>query len=146
MLGLFAHSNFWLAERRSWLLAILPSFLWRFLWTRSPASANGYAKGQKYSSQAAHVLTLYYPKPGYGCVVGVPFLAAFVWLISSTGMYFHDTPDALIKVFSGILITLSGAIGFETLTNLVIPGSIWNTSSVLRGVLRNARRHNRALG
>ena len=57
-------------------------------------------------------------------VGGLPFLAAFVWLISSIRIYFQDIPNALIKIFAGILITLSGTIGFETLTNFVVPGSM----------------------
>ena len=131
MLGLFAHSNFWLAERRSWLLAII-TFVFLAL------SVDEVARIHEWVGERTEVLL-----PGgsrantplqetriWMFVVGVPFLAAFVWLISSIRMYFQDTPNAFIKVFAGMLITLSGAIGFETLANLVIPGSMYGILQV----------------
>ena len=131
MLGLFAHSNFWLAQRRSWLLPVLPLV---FL----ALSVDEVARIHEWIGERSEILLpggsrANTPLPETGIwmfVVGVPFLAAFVWLISSLRMYFQDTPNALIKVFAGMLITLSGAIGFETLTNLVVPGSMYGILQV----------------
>jgi hypothetical protein len=38
---------------------------------------------------------------------------------------------ALIKIFAGMLITLSGAIGFETLSNFVVPGSMYGILQIV---------------
>lgn len=131
MLGLFAHSNFWLAQRRSWLLAVLPLV---FL----ALSVDEVARIHEWIGERTEILLpggsrANTPVPETGIwmfVVGVPFLAAFFWLISSIRMYFRDTPNALIKVFAGMLITLSGALGFETLANLVVPGSMYGILQV----------------
>ncbi len=64
-------------------------------------------------------------------VIGVPFLVFFVVLISSIRIYFQRAPDALFKIFLGMLIVLGGAVGFETLTNFVARGSMYGVVQVL---------------
>jgi hypothetical protein len=63
-------------------------------------------------------------------VIGIPFLAAFVWLIFSIRIYFQHSPAAFTKLFVGMLITLGGALGFETLTNFVAPGSTYEILTI----------------
>jgi hypothetical protein len=125
-LGLFAHSNFWLAQRKSWLLPLLPLL---FL----ALSVDEVARIHEWLGEKTDVLlpggsrakTLL-PETGiWMFVIGIPFLAAFVWLIFSIKMYFQDAPNAFIKLFAGMLITLSGALGFETLTNFAAPASMY---------------------
>ena len=147
MLSLFAHSNFWLAQRRSWLLAVLPLV---FL----ALSVDEVARIQEWIGERTDILLpggsrANTPLPETGIwmfVVGVSFLAAFVRLISSIRMYFQDNPNELIKVFAGMLITERCYRVRDITQSRSSRVDVRNTPSLFRGALRNARRHNRALG
>jgi hypothetical protein len=125
-LGLFAHSNFRLAQIRSWLLPIV-SLLFLAL------SVDEVARIHEWLGEKTDILlpggsranTLLHQTGIWMFVIGIPFLATFVWLFFSIRMYFQYSPNALIKLFVGMLTTLSGALGFETLTNFVSPGSMY---------------------
>ena len=125
-LGLFAHSNFRISQKRSWLLPVL-ALLFLAL------SVDEIARIHEWLGQKTDILlpggsraNTSLPDTGiWMFVIGIPFLAAFVWLISSIRMYFQDTPSALIKIFAGMLIMLIGALGFDGLTNFVAPGSMY---------------------
>mgnify|MGYP003575294215 CR=1 FL=1 len=125
-LGLFACSNFRLAQRRSWLLPLI-SLLFLAL------SVDEVARIHEWLGEKTDILlpggsrtNTMVPETGiWMLVIGGPFLAAFVWLIFSIRPYFQGNRNALIKLFVGMLITLSGALGFETLTNFVVPGSMY---------------------
>jgi hypothetical protein len=130
-LGLFAYSNFRIGQRRSWLLPVLALFFLAF-------SVDEVARIHEWLGNKTDVLLpdgsrANTPLPETGIwmfVIGVPVLAVFGWLIFSIRMYFHNTPNALMKVFAGLLITLSGALGFEILKNFVAPASIYGILQV----------------
>jgi hypothetical protein len=60
----------------------------------------------------------------YGLVVGVPFLIAFGLLILSARPYLRRPPGALTKVVIGMVLMMTGAVGFEFLSNFVVEGSL----------------------
>jgi len=51
---------------------------------------------------------------------GLPFLALFLRLVYLLKQQIHDKKSSLIKLVVGMLIMLTGALGFETLSNFVV--------------------------
>lgn len=121
-LGLFAHRNFSLRQKRSWLLVVV-SLLFLVL------SLDEVAEIHEWLGQEVDVLlpggtrhnTLVHSTGIWMLAIGVPFLALFIVLISSIKIYFQGAPDALLKILLGMLIMLIGALRFETLANFVTP-------------------------
>jgi hypothetical protein len=130
-LGLFAHSNFRVAQIRSWLLPVI-SLLFLALSVDEVARIHEWLGGKtEILLPGGDRANTIFPVTGiWMFVIGIPFLAAFVWLIFSIRMYFRHNPSAFIKIFVGMLITLGGAFGFETLTNFVAPGSMYEVLTV----------------
>ena len=56
-------------------------------------------------------------------IIGGPFVVLFTALIISVRPYFAGARGALDKTCLGMMVTLSGAIGVQTLSNFLIPGS-----------------------
>lgn len=101
-LGLFAHRNFSLRQKRSWLLVVV-SLLFLVL------SLDEVAEIHEWLGQEVDVLlpggtrhnTLVHSTGIWMLAIGVPFLALFIVLISSIKIYFQGAPDALLKILWG---------------------------------------------
>jgi hypothetical protein len=131
-LGLFAHSNFSLGQKRSWVLPLL-SLLFLALSLDEVAEIHEWVgrKTDVLLPGGARDNTLIRETGIWMFVIGVPFIALFVALISSIRIYFQRAPDALVKISLGMLIMLAGSVGFETLTNFVARGSMYGVLQVL---------------
>jgi hypothetical protein len=130
-LGLFAHCNFSLRQKRSWLLLVV-SLLFLALSLDEVAEIHEWLglKSDVLLPASTRRNTLI-PKTGiWMLVIGVPFLALFVVLISSIRIYFQRAPDALVKILLGMLMMVIGAVGFETLTNFVARGTMYGVLQV----------------
>jgi hypothetical protein len=130
-LGLFAHSKFKLQQKRSWLLVVI-ALLFLALSVDEVARIHEWVGGKtEILLPGGDRANTVFPVTGiWMFVIGIPFLAAFVWLIFSIRIFFQHNRAAFIKLFVGMLITLGGALGFETLTNFVAPGSMYEILTV----------------
>ena len=132
LLGIFAHRNFSLSQRKSWLLLTLP-LLFLVL------SLDEVAQIHEWLGKMSDMLlpggsrknTLFSQTGIWMFAIGVPFLALFVVLILSLRIYFQRVPGAFAKIFLGTLFMLAGTIGIETLTNFITPGSVFGVLQVL---------------
>jgi hypothetical protein len=130
-LGLFAHRNFSLRQKRSWLLVVV-SLLFLALSLDEVAQIHEWLGGEVdvLLPGGTRHNTLVHDTGIWTLAIGVPFLALFIVLISSIKVYFQRAPDALFKIFLGMLIMLIGAIGLETLSNFVTPGTKYRVLQV----------------
>jgi hypothetical protein len=132
LLGIFAHHNVTLSQRKSWLLVILSLV---FLALSLDEVAQIHERLGKQSDillpRGSRKHTLFSRTGIWMFVIGVPFLVFFVVLIFSIRSYFQRSPSALVKMLLGMAITLAGAIGVETLRNFVTPHSVYSTLQIL---------------
>lgn len=63
--------------------------------------------------------TAYYKTGIWMIIIGIPFLALFLWLSYSLKYHFSNKPSSLKKLVLGMIVMLSGALGFEFLSNFV---------------------------
>ena len=132
LLGIFAHHNVTLSQRKSWLLATLPLV---FL----ALSLDEVAQIHEWLGRKSDILlprgsrehTLFSRTGIWMFVIGIPFLVFFMVLIFSVWSYFQRAPTALVKVLLGMAITLAGAIGIETLSNFVARNSVYSALQIL---------------
>jgi len=132
LLGIFAQRNFRLSQSKSWLLAILPLVFLAFSLDEAARIHEWLGnKSDIFLPDTSRENALVSRTGIWMFVIGVPFLALFVGLILSIRTYFQRTPGALVKILLGMAITLSGALGVETITNFVAPHSVYDVLYVL---------------
>lgn len=127
LLGIFAYRNFNRSSRRSWLLVALVLVFLAFSVDEVAQIHEGLGRrtdimlpgGTRKDTPFAHTGIWMF-------VLGVPFIIFFGWLAYSVRVYFRRTPSAFVKIVLGVAIFLTGAIGIETLSNLVVPGSAFD--------------------
>ncbi len=59
----------------------------------------------------------------YIVVLGLPFLIAFGAVILAVRPYLRRPPGGLTKVVVGMIMMMTGALGFDFLSNFLTPGS-----------------------
>ncbi len=127
LLGIFAHHNATLSQRKSWLLVILPLVFLAFSVDESIRLHEWLGDQSDRLLPTGSRKHILFSRTGiWMFVIGVPFLAFFVGLVFSIRSYFQPAPGAFVKVLLGMAITLAGAIGIETLSNFVAPNSVYD--------------------
>jgi hypothetical protein len=127
LLGIFAYRNFSRSSRRSWLLVALALLFLAFSVDEVAQIHEGLGKrtdimlpgGTRKDTPFAHTGIWMF-------ALGVPFILFFGWLAYSARVYFRRAPGAFVKLVLGMVVFLTGAIGIEALSNLVVPGSAFD--------------------
>lgn len=124
MLGLFALRNVRAADAKSWPLLLLPLVFLAFSVDETAQVHEWVARrSDAYLPNASREGTLFARTGIWMFVVGVPFIAFFLWLVRSVRTYFRNVPGALVKMCAGVAIMLTGALGLEALVNFAAPNS-----------------------
>jgi hypothetical protein len=121
LLAIFTYRNFRISQIRSWLLLALPLVFLTFsldevamiheqLGTRTDVFLFG---------RVSRETTPFFRTGIWVFVIGVPFVVLFGALVLSIQTYFQRALAALVKMLLGMAITLTGALGIETLSNFV---------------------------
>jgi hypothetical protein len=124
LLGIFAISSFSFSHKKSWLLLTLPLV---FLGLSLDEIATIHERVGWWSDallQGGSRQNSLFTRTGvWMFLLGAPFAVLFVGLVVSIRSYFRQTPGVLTKLCLGMVLTLTGALGIETLSNFVTPGS-----------------------
>ncbi len=116
--GLFAYRKFNRLDIRSWILLLLPLLFLTLSMDESAAIHEWFGHVTDFILLNAPRKETLFKKTGvWMFVIGVPFLISFVALMCSIKKYF-DNKNFLLILF-GMVILLSGALGVETISNLV---------------------------
>lgn len=124
LLGLFAHRNFDRSSPRSWLLIVMALVFLGFSFDEVVQIHEAVGKRTDALLPGGTRQDTVFSRTGiWMFVLGIPFVAFFVWLTLSMRIYFQRAPGALVKLLAGTGIFLAAATGIEALSNFVTPGS-----------------------
>lgn len=129
--GLFAMRNFSRAVPRSWALLLLPALLVLLsldevaqIHEALGRHSDALLEGGTRSSSPFRVTGIWM------FVVGGPFVALVLALGAWLSPYVSGAPAAAQRIGIGMVVMLSGALGIETLSNFVVPESMWATVEI----------------
>jgi hypothetical protein len=127
MAGIFAYRNFSRSSRRSWLLVALALLFLAFSVDEVAQIHEGLGKRMDMMLPGGTRKNTPFSHTGiWMFVLGVPFIIFFGWLAYAARVYFRRAPGAYLKIVLGMAVFLTGAIGIEALSNLVVPGSAFD--------------------
>jgi hypothetical protein len=125
--GIFAYRNFSRSSRRSWLLVALALLFLAFSVDEVAQIHEGLGKRMDMMLPGGTRKNTPFSHSGiWMLVIGGPFIIFFAWLAYSVRGYFWRAPGAYVKLVLGMALFLTGAIGIEALSNLVVPGSAFD--------------------